>query len=221
MGGWGNPKCSSPRKSAWSSSPPPRVIGCWRRVGCRCRCARRRGLTGSVRAALVGISVGDRVPANQIADALSSCVNLKPAVREVVLGSLMTAVMMRGPLPQDVGALLRGPAQHQLLPLDDRHHRRRRARHPPHRARPHTVISVLAQGLIDALVWWDSSPTVSTRARCRLPVIVIPSGQEAQQDSLVTSRVKVLAASLRPSAMVRYGHHRSASCCTVIRLARA
>src|SRR5699024_9947942 len=41
-------------------------------------------------------------------------------------------------------------------------------------------------------------------------------GQEAQQESRATSRVKVWAASFNPSAMVRYGHHVLAICSTVI-----
>ena len=42
----------------------------------------------------------------------------------------------------------------------------------------------------------------------------------ARQESLATSRVKVWAASSSPSAMIRYGHDRSAICPTVILLAR-
>jgi anthranilate phosphoribosyltransferase len=61
----------------------------------------------AVRSVLTGISVGERIHATGLADAFAACVSLRPPIRDVVLGSLMTAVMARGPLAQDVVALLR------------------------------------------------------------------------------------------------------------------
>ncbi|MBN1172570.1 MAG: hypothetical protein JXA67_10400 [Micromonosporaceae bacterium] len=53
--------------------------------------------------------------AELVADAFGACVELTAPVRDVVLGSLMTAVMMRGPRPTDVAALLR-----RALAVDER-----------------------------------------------------------------------------------------------------
>lgn len=55
---------------------------------------------------LTWIAVGDLVPSAALADALLASVDLPAPTRDVVLGSLMTAVMTRGPVAADVEALL-------------------------------------------------------------------------------------------------------------------
>ncbi|TVT55320.1 hypothetical protein FNH05_09685 [Amycolatopsis rhizosphaerae] len=57
---------------------------------------------------LTCIAVGDHVTSPAFADAFLATVDLAAPARDVVLGSLMTAVMMRGPMANDVEALLRG-----------------------------------------------------------------------------------------------------------------
>jgi len=68
--------------------------------------ARGDDLPVAVRSVLTGISVGKRIPATGLGEAFAACVSLRPPVRDVVLGCLMTAIMVRGPLAQDVAALL-------------------------------------------------------------------------------------------------------------------
>lgn len=62
----------------------------------------------AVRSVLNWIAVGDRVTSAAFADAFLATVDLPAPARDVVLGSLMTAVMACGPIPEDVEALLRG-----------------------------------------------------------------------------------------------------------------
>lgn len=69
----------------------------------------------AVRAVLTGIAVGDQVPSGAFAEAFQASVELAAPTRDVVLGSLMTAVMARGPMADDVQALLRS-----ALAMDDR-----------------------------------------------------------------------------------------------------
>ena len=65
-------------------------------------------LPSVIRSVLTALAVGEDVPPQLISDAFTGSVDLLPPVRDVVLGSLMTAVMARGPRPDDVVALLRG-----------------------------------------------------------------------------------------------------------------
>jgi anthranilate phosphoribosyltransferase len=60
-----------------------------------------------VRTVLTLIAVGDHVTSTAFADAFLAAVDLRAPTRDVVLGSLMTAVMTRGPVADDVDALLR------------------------------------------------------------------------------------------------------------------
>lgn len=68
---------------------------------------RREELPSSVGWVLTRIAVGDPVGPAAIAEAFRASVELRPPTRDVVLGSLMTAVMTRGPLVDDVELLLR------------------------------------------------------------------------------------------------------------------
>jgi anthranilate phosphoribosyltransferase len=61
----------------------------------------------AVRTVLTRIAVGDGLSSIALADAFEAGVNLRPPVRDIVIGSLMTAVMTRGPLVDDVVELLR------------------------------------------------------------------------------------------------------------------
>lgn len=72
-------------------------------------------LPSIVREVLSRIAVGDNVTSIAFADAVQATVDLPAPTRDVVLGSLMTAVMVRGPMADDVEALLRG-----ALSLDGR-----------------------------------------------------------------------------------------------------
>jgi anthranilate phosphoribosyltransferase len=56
---------------------------------------------------LTSIAVGDHVASAAFADAFQASVDLPAPTRDVVLGSLMTAAMARGPVADDVEALLR------------------------------------------------------------------------------------------------------------------
>jgi anthranilate phosphoribosyltransferase len=56
---------------------------------------------------LTGIAVGADLSSQAFADAFDATVELEPPVRDVVLGSLLTAVMARGPAADHVEALLR------------------------------------------------------------------------------------------------------------------
>jgi len=67
----------------------------------------RDDLPTVVRAVLTGIAVGDDVTSSAFADVFLAIGELSAPVRDVVLGSLMTAVMARGPVADDVEALLR------------------------------------------------------------------------------------------------------------------
>lgn len=60
-----------------------------------------------VRGLLTDISVGEQPTAQAFAEAFDAGVLLGPPVRDVVMGSLMTALMARGPLTDDVVALFR------------------------------------------------------------------------------------------------------------------
>jgi anthranilate phosphoribosyltransferase len=64
-------------------------------------------LPTAVREVLTWIAVGDHVTSAAFADAFLATVDLPAPTRDVVLGSLMTAVMARGPRADDVEALLR------------------------------------------------------------------------------------------------------------------
>lgn len=77
--------------------------------------SRAEDLPGSVRMVLTRIAVGDHVAPTALADAFQASVDLPAPTRDVVLGSLMTAVMARGPVADDVEALLRS-----ALEVDDR-----------------------------------------------------------------------------------------------------
>ncbi|HLI39433.1 MAG TPA: hypothetical protein VKV80_19165, partial [Streptosporangiaceae bacterium] len=69
--------------------------------------SRSNDLPGSVRALLMSVAVGDRVASDVLADAFLATVDVPAPVRDAVLGSLMTAVMARGPAADDIEALLR------------------------------------------------------------------------------------------------------------------
>lgn len=60
----------------------------------------------AVRLVLTSISVGGQVPSQELAEAFGATALLAAPIRDVVLGSLMTAVMMRGPHVDDVVAVL-------------------------------------------------------------------------------------------------------------------
>src|SRR5206468_554573 len=75
----------------------------------------RKDMPPALRRTLALVAVGDRVSSGAFAAAFQAIVDLPPPTRDVVLGSLMTTVMMRGPAPDDVEALLRG-----ALAVDDR-----------------------------------------------------------------------------------------------------
>jgi anthranilate phosphoribosyltransferase len=64
-------------------------------------------LPAVVRGVLTRIAVGDHVTSDAFAAAFQASINLFPPARDVVLGSLMTAVMARGPVANDVEALTR------------------------------------------------------------------------------------------------------------------
>ncbi|MPZ67009.1 MAG: hypothetical protein GEU83_16360 [Pseudonocardiaceae bacterium] len=64
-------------------------------------------MPAAVHTVLTGIAVGDHVPSAAFADAFQTSVELSGPTRDVVLGSLMMAVMARGPVAEDVEALLR------------------------------------------------------------------------------------------------------------------
>ena len=64
-------------------------------------------LPAAVHTVLTSIAVGDHVGSVAFADAFQASVDLPAPTRDVVLGSLMTAVMARGPVADDVEALLR------------------------------------------------------------------------------------------------------------------
>ncbi|WP_165485877.1 hypothetical protein [Frankia sp. Cppng1_Ct_nod] len=91
---WGKPVSSmlayQPAAGRQTASPP-----------------RSDDLPATVRAVLTRIAVGDHVASDAFADAFQASVDLPAPTRDVVLGSLMTAVMARGPAVDDVEALLR------------------------------------------------------------------------------------------------------------------
>jgi len=68
-----------------------------------------------VRLVLGRIAVGDGVSPAQIAGAFHACADLPSPTRDVILGSLLTAVVLRGPAADEVEALLR-----TALDLDQR-----------------------------------------------------------------------------------------------------
>jgi anthranilate phosphoribosyltransferase len=74
----------------------------------------RDDLPAGIRAVLMRVATGDDVASFAFADAFLAIGELSAPIRDVVLGSLMTTVMARGPLADDVEALLRG-----ALALDD------------------------------------------------------------------------------------------------------
>lgn len=61
-----------------------------------------------VRSVLTWIAVGTRVSSTAFTDAFVEIASLTAPTRDVALSSLLTAVMMRGPMADDVEALLRG-----------------------------------------------------------------------------------------------------------------
>jgi anthranilate phosphoribosyltransferase len=65
-------------------------------------------LPAAVRTALTRVAVGDGLSPVAFAEAFEASAGLRPPVRDVVLGSLMTAVMTRGPVVEDVVELLGG-----------------------------------------------------------------------------------------------------------------
>lgn len=69
--------------------------------------ARREDLPDAVREVLTSIAVGEYVISGAFADAFRATVDLSVPTRDVVLGSLMTAVMARGPVADDIEVLLR------------------------------------------------------------------------------------------------------------------
>lgn len=77
--------------------------------------SRSDDLPDAVRVVLTWIAVGDRVTSAALADAFLASVDLPAPLRDVVLGSLMTAAMARGPVADDVEALVRC-----ALAVDDR-----------------------------------------------------------------------------------------------------
>ncbi|MPZ81975.1 MAG: hypothetical protein GEV28_16920 [Actinophytocola sp.] len=70
-------------------------------------------LPSAVHAVLAAFAVGNRISPLAFADAFRGAVGLAAPTRDVVLGSLMTAVMARGPVADDVVALL-----HAALDMD-------------------------------------------------------------------------------------------------------
>lgn len=88
--------------------------------------SRPHDLPPAVRAVLTWIAVGDHVASAAFADAFRATVQLPAPTRDVVLGSLMTAVMVRGPVADDVEALLRsalavdGRGSAEVISGDDR-----------------------------------------------------------------------------------------------------
>lgn len=91
---WGRPVSSVPVSQS-SASRPPRSP------------SRYNDVPGSVRVSLMSIAVGDHVASDVLADAFLATVDLPAPTRDVVLGSLMTAAMARGPVADDIEALLR------------------------------------------------------------------------------------------------------------------
>lgn len=75
---------------------------------------RSEELPAVVRTVLTRIAVGNPVIPATFADAFQASVDLPAPTRDVVLGSLMTAAMARGPVAEDVEALLRS-----ALAVDD------------------------------------------------------------------------------------------------------
>jgi anthranilate phosphoribosyltransferase len=73
-------------------------------------------LPPAVRLVLTRLAVGDHVASTALGDALVTTTDLPAPTRDVIVGSLMTAVMMRGPLAEDVVAMLTA-----ALAVDRRH----------------------------------------------------------------------------------------------------
>lgn len=69
--------------------------------------SRSDDLTPAIRTVLTRIAVGEHVSSAEISDAFRDTVGLLAPTRDVVLGSLMTAVMKSGPVANDVEELLR------------------------------------------------------------------------------------------------------------------
>lgn len=74
-----------------------------------------RNVPPPIRAVLTRIAVNEQVAPDAIAGAFLSIVELSPPTRDVVFGSLMTAVMTRGPVADEIAAVLRS-----ALALDTR-----------------------------------------------------------------------------------------------------
>lgn len=70
--------------------------------------SRSDDLPSAVREVLSWIAVGNHVTSAAFADSFLATVDLPAPTRDVVLGSLMTAMMARGPVADEVEALLRG-----------------------------------------------------------------------------------------------------------------
>jgi hypothetical protein len=60
-----------------------------------------------IRAFLTSLALGESIEAGHFGEVLSCCVELRPPLRDVVLGSVMTAVMMAGPDVDAIEAILR------------------------------------------------------------------------------------------------------------------
>lgn len=63
-------------------------------------------LPAGLRLALRKIMMAEDIRATVVGEALTACVELPPPLRDVVLGSLMTAVMLRGPVAEELFALI-------------------------------------------------------------------------------------------------------------------
>jgi anthranilate phosphoribosyltransferase len=85
-----------------SSVAPPDRAAAW-----PLDATRRQELPDVIRDVLIGTAVGEPVSAAAIATAFGAGVDLAVPMRDVVVASLLTAVMARGPEADDVEALLR------------------------------------------------------------------------------------------------------------------
>lgn len=90
-------------KQPVAAVPGQQSLADWRAVSA----SQHDDLPSVVRAVLTRIAVGDDVTSSAFADAFLAIGELSTPIRDVVLGSLMTAVMARGPAVDDVEALLR------------------------------------------------------------------------------------------------------------------
>lgn len=63
-------------------------------------------MPAGLRRTLGKITMAEDLPADTLGEAFTACVDLLPPLRDVVLGSLMTAVMLRGPVTEELIALI-------------------------------------------------------------------------------------------------------------------